>query len=113
MIVDSARTYTISFYAKAGAKEEFPLQKSYVDSKGKVQVEKLKAEAPVLNVNLRHRGRRLVDTHFTIDSPEWKRYSVDVYVEAQPRLGREGLVLSITLGTRSMIWIDNIEFLTK
>jgi hypothetical protein len=73
MIVDSAHTYTISFYAKAGAKEEFPLQKNWVDPKGKIQVEKLKAEAPVLNVSLRHRGRRLVDTHFTIDSPEWKR----------------------------------------
>ena len=111
MVVDSARTYTISFYAKAGAMEEFPLQKSYVDTRGRVQTEKIKAENPVLNVYLRHRGRRLIDTKFTIDSYEWKRYTVDVYVEAQPRLGREGLVLSLALNTRSMIWIDNIEFL--
>ncbi|MCL2727155.1 MAG: hypothetical protein FWD56_02075 [Bacteroidales bacterium] len=111
MIVDSARTYTISFYAKAGDKGEFPLQKHYVDQKGKVQVEKVKAEHPILSVNLRHRGRRLLDTKVKIDSSEWKRYTVDVFVDRQPNLGREGLVLSLTLGTRSMIWIDNIEFL--
>jgi hypothetical protein len=111
VIVDSARTYTISFYAKAGAKEEFPLHRSYTDQRGRVQVEKLKADEPVLNVSLRHRGRRLVNKNIAINSLEWKRYTVDVYVDVQPRAGREGLVLSFTLGTRSMIWIDSVSLL--
>jgi len=111
IIVDSATQHTISFYAKAGEKEEFPLQKHFVDQKGKIQVEKLKAEDPVLNVSLIHRGRKLVDKRITIDSSEWKRYTIDVYVDVRPRPGREGLVLSFNLSTRAMIWIDNVEFL--
>lgn len=113
MIVDSSRTYTLSFWAKAGSKEEFPTHKNYVNRKGKVKVEKIKPEEPVLNLTLRHRGRDLVNENIWIDSPDWKLYTVDVRVERQPGKGREGITLNYRLDTRGMIWIDNISFLPK
>ena len=113
MIVDSARTYTVSFWAKAGSKEEFPREKNYVNARGKVKVEKIKPVDPVLNVTLKHKGRNLVNSDVLIDSPDWKRYTIDVYVEKQPGKGRDGITLNFKLDTRSMIWLDNVEFLPK
>ena len=113
MIVDSARAYTLSFWAKAGSKEEFPTRKNYVNPKGKVKTEKIKPEEPTLNLTLKHRGRDLVNENIRIDSPDWKLYTIDVQVERQPGKGREGITLNYRLDTRGMIWIDNISFLPK
>src|SRR5699024_58806 len=113
MIVDSARTYTVSFWAKAGSKEEFPRENNYVNARGKVKVEKIKPVDPELNINLKHKGRNLVNSDVLIDSPDWKRYTIDVYVEKQPGKGRDGITLNFKLDTRSMIWLDNVEFLPK
>ena len=113
IIVDSARTYTLSFWAKAGAQEEFPQEKNYVNARGKVKVEKIRPVDPVVNVTARLKGRTLVDENFTIDSPQWKRYQVDVYVQQQPGKGREGITLNFRLDTRAMIWMDDICFTPK
>ncbi|PWM10975.1 MAG: hypothetical protein DBY00_04910 [Flavobacteriales bacterium] len=113
MIVDSGRVYTISFWAKAAPKEEFPTTKNYLNKRGKVKTEKIKPEEPVLHVNLRHLGKNLVDTDVTIDNPQWTRYTIDVPVEKQPGRGRDGITLNLNLKTRSMIWIDLVEFAPK
>ena len=66
-----------------------------------------------MHVNLRHLGKNLVDTDVTIDNPQWTRYTIDVPVEKQPGRGRDGITLKLNLKTRSMIWIDLVEFAPK
>ena len=66
-----------------------------------------------MHVNLRHLGKNLVDTDVTIDNPQWTRYTIDVPVEKQPGRGRDGITLNLNLKTRSMIWIDLVEFAPK
>ena len=113
IIVDSSRTYVLSFWAKAADAQEFPLNKNYVNARGKVKVEKIRPEVPTVNVTARLKGRLLVDENFAIESPEWQRYQVEVRVERQPGKGREGITLNFRLDTRAMIWMDDISFLPK
>ena len=113
MIVPSGKTYTVSFWAKCGDEKEFPLRKNVVNSRGKVKTQKIKAERPTLNVNLRHLGKALIDTDIEITSAEWTLYTIDVPVEKQPGQGRDGITLNICLKNRGSIWIDDISFREK